>query len=387
MKKILHATSSYYPAFSFGGSVSADFETDMELSCQNIKIDISTTNAGLKDNEVLLNRWIKHKDLNIVYFPFIGYIHYNFSLKYLWFLILHIKDYDLVHFSGIWNFPVVFGPIVARFFKKPYIITPHGTLYKETFEGKSAIIKKIHYYCFVKRNIQKANIIHFTTKDEKDKVEDFLQINFNSKIVPYGMEFTNKEIVLEDYRDKYNIPKDKKLILFLGRINWKKGLDILFQGFQKILESRDDCILLCVGPDVEHYSNELKKLVQEQTLQNIIFTSMVEGDDKIAMYKLADIFILPSYSENFGMTVIEAASFKLPIVISNKVGLHNEIKENDAGLIIDTNINDIENSLNMLLTDQALCERIKNNAYKMAIDKFSRKNSAKMFKQMYKEIV
>jgi len=385
--KVLHVTSSYYPAFSFGGSVSADYETDMELSNQGVQIDICTTNAGLDENEVELNKWIKHKKLNIIYFPFMGYIHYNFSPKYLYFLIKNIKRYDLIHFSGVWNFPVVFGPIIARIFKKPYIITPHGTLYKETFEGKSAIIKKLHYLLFVKKNLQKANTIHFTTIDEKDKIIDFLKIDINSTIVQYGMEFINKDLDLSFYKEKYNIPNDKKIILFLGRINWIKGLDILFEGFDKLLENRKDCILLCVGPDDEKYLDELKKLVSRKTLESIVFTGMLNGDDKIAMYQLADLFILPSYSENFGMTVIEAASFKLPIIISNKVGLHNEVIEHNAGIVIKTKAEEVKNSIIKLLNNKELSDNLSKNAYKMALSYFSRENSGKMFKNMYEEIV
>ncbi len=382
--KLLHVTSSYYPAFSFGGSVSADYETDNELSKSNIDIDISTTNAGLKKNEVKLNTWIKHKKINIIYFPFLGYIHYNFSLKYLFFLIKNIKNYDLIHFSGTWNFPIIFGPIIARIFNKPYIVTPHGTLYKGTFDGKSAIIKKIHYKLFVKKNLQKASAIHFTTKDEKEKVENFLKINMKSKVIPYGIDFVDKELNLEMYKRKYNIPNNKKIILFLGRINWIKGLDILIQGFSKILEKRDDCLLLCVGPDDENYSSELKKYIVNK---NIIFTGMVSGDDKIAMYKMGNIFILPSYSENFGMTVIEAANFNLPIIISNKVGLHNEISENNAGIVIDTTIDAIINSIIMLLDDEKLSKTISSNALKMVNEKFTREESGKQFIEMYKEII
>ena len=144
----------------------------------------------------------------------------------------------------MWNFPVVFGPIIARFFNVPYIITPHGTLYKETFEGKSAIIKKLHYWLFVKKNLQHANAVHFTTKDEKEKVEDFLNLKINSTVIPYGMEFMDVELDLDFYKDKFHISKDKKVILFLGRINWKKGLDILLKGFEEYLKEKNDYILV-----------------------------------------------------------------------------------------------------------------------------------------------
>ena len=103
-------------------------------------------------------------------------------------------------------------------------------------------------------------------------------------------------------------------------------------------------------------------LEAQKISDKIIFTGQVIGDDKWALYKNALMFVLPSYSENFGMSVVEAMACGCPVVISDKVGIYKEIKENNAGIIVHTNPKSIEEGINKLLNDEKIRVQMKRTA-------------------------
>jgi glycosyltransferase involved in cell wall biosynthesis len=280
---------------------------------------------------------------------------------------------------------VVFGPIIARKFNKPYIITPHGTLYRETFYKKSKWFKLLHYYSLVKSNLEKANCIHFTTEDERQKINDWLGLELRFKVIPYGIEEVFPNSSTENFRKKFKIPKGKKIILFIGRINWKKGIDLLFKTFEKLSKKHKNLLLVCAGPDPENYFSQLDQLVSSDTQKSIIKTGMLNNIDKLNAYNIADLFVLPSYSENFGMTVIEAARQKVPIVISDQVGIYNEFQNNNAALISSCNKEQLHDAINELLTKPKKADKLKQNAYNLFKQNFTQDIIANKFTNMYME--
>jgi glycosyltransferase involved in cell wall biosynthesis len=142
-------------------------------------------------------------------------------------------------------------------------------------------------------------------------------------------------------------------------------------------------ILVIAGDDKSPYAQEVRKMVEEKKISNnIIFTGQVTGDDKWALYKNALMFALPSYSENFGMSVVEAMACGCPVVISDKVGIYKEIADNNAGIIVKTDVESVEEGILKLLNDEKLRETISHNG-KAMVEKFYDidKVAAQMIKQ------
>lgn len=384
--KVLHVTSSYHPAYKMGGAVAADFSVDNALAKMGVKVDVLTTNAGLQDQDIPLNQWaLLSENHRVMYFPYQGYIHYSFSLPYLKFLMSHIREYDIVHFSGVWNFPVVWGPSIARWYGVPYVMTLHGALFPELYYQGNTWFKRIHYFGLVRRNLFRASFVHVTSRREQDALLSFTGLKLPVRLIPYGI--TDHSHIPRETFDCTKGAHESKVILFIGRIDKVKGLDILFQAFTQLIEAGAKYTLWCVGPDDNEYRSSLEVLLSETAKQNVLFPGMLIGADKIKVFECADMFVLPSYSENFGMTVIEAAKYKLPMIISNKVGLATEVAAYDAGIIINTDVNELVEAIKKLANDEMLSQRLSNNAYKMFEEQFKLEQVAQQFLNLYQDIV
>jgi glycosyltransferase involved in cell wall biosynthesis len=156
----------------------------------------------------------------------------------------------------------------------------------------------------------------------------------------------------ESFRHSYPDVKDRKLIVHLGRVNFKKGLDILVGAFAKVATQRDDVHLVIAGPDNEGYSSRVQNWLRRLNLRHrATFTGMLHGKDRLAALHAAAVFALPSYSENFGIAVVEAMACGCPVVVSNKVNIWREIEAAGAGLVVPCEVTACADALLRILDD------------------------------------
>lgn len=388
--KILHISPSYYPAFKFGGPIQAVYLLNKELVKQGLHVDVLTTDAGLNDDQkgMILHQARNNKDgwvdpslidkstkavssgVRVKYINYWGYEHYNFSIPFVSEVKKIIKNYDLVHITAVWNFPVLVSAYYCIKFKIPYIISPRGVLHQAAIGSKSTLIKKIYYKLLAKKYLQKAASIDYTSLIEKEQSELILK-HPNSTVTPNGIELTE----INNSRNNALINKLKlsdvpKYILILGRINKIKGFDLLIPAYKEVLSRYNDLTLIIAGDDSVPYASNIKKVILDLNMSDrVIFTGEVKGNDKWSLYKNAYMFVLPSYSENFGMAIIEAMACGCPVIISDKVGISKEIKENNAGVIVQTNVNSIAEGITALLNDSELRNKITSNG-KTMVEKY-----------------
>jgi glycosyltransferase involved in cell wall biosynthesis len=137
------------------------------------------------------------------------------------------------------------------------------------------------------------------------------------------------------FRGRHPEIGDKAIVLFFGRINFKKGLDILAKAFGTVARRRDDVHLVIAGPDNDGWGKQVRTWLKEEgALDRTTFTGMLLGPEKLAVLRDASMFVLPSYSENFGLAVIEAMAAGLPVIISDQVNIWREIQTGEAGRVI-----------------------------------------------------
>lgn len=384
--KILHVSPSYFPAIQFGGPIQSVHLLNKTLVENEIVVDVFTTNAGLDKTEFRSKNWKIINGVRIKYFSYLGYIHYNFSLSLLFSLFRAVSQYDLVHITAVWNFPVLAASLACRWHKIPYIISPRGTIYPETIAIKSSNFKKIYYTLFAKTCLEGAAALHFTALDEEIKVKEYLHLDTLSAVIPNGIDVAEFERNLENQTELVN--GNSPYILFLGRINYKKGLDILFRAFAEIKKANSGLKLAIVGPDSDGYKIDLDLLAKDLGVtSDIIYYGQLEGEAKLAMYQNAFCFVLPSYSENFGMSVVEAMASNCPVVISNKVGIFEDILENEAGLVTNTDHIEVANAVLRLLDDHSLKSKLQENGLHMVKKLYSIHSVAKRFITLYKTLV
>lgn len=385
--KLLVSIPAYFPAVQFGGYVESLHSL---LKCLNKKIDIKvlTTDYGL-EGKVEVDKWTLVDEINVKYFKYLPPKNFIISFSLLKDFISLIKESDVIYFSGVWNFQVLLGSILCLIFKRKYIVGITGVLYAETLNIKSKFLKYIYLFLLKDLIFNKLCTIRFTTEDEKRNIAPWLKLKSDSVVIPnaFSMQEVNHPPKKGLFKEKFNISKDKKIILFLGRINKKKGLDLLVESFSLLSKDHEDLILAIVGPDSDGYKNDICKMIKNYNLEKkVLFTGLLEGVDKITAFIDSEMFVLSSYSENFGVSVVEAMSCGAPVVISNKVGIYKDVEEYDAGIVTDLNTENIYNGMKTYLIDEETKSLHIKNAYKLIKDKYNNETTANSILSLMEKI-
>lgn len=366
---ILHIIPAYYPVMKYGGPIPAAHLLNKTLVKKAVNVDVFTTNAGLEsENGFSSDEWKKIDDVKVKYFNYYGYDGYSFSPGMLVELFKAVERYDIIHIDFVWNFPFLAGSLAGLFRKKPYLVTPMGTIYKEAIYINSENKKMLYYKLIAGRCLKRASAIHFTSENEKDEVMDFLELNNRTIVIPHGLDLSEFDDLPAEgaFKQKYPAVKDKRYILFLGRINVKKGLDIIVKAFRELARIYEDLYLVVVGPDSEGYGEEVKMWLKESSLlDRAVFTGMLRGKEVLEAFVDAEAFILPSYSENFGMAVVEAMACGTPAIISDKVGIYREVEQNNGGIVVETNPQSLFEGIKRLLDNRELRREISKNGKRL----------------------
>jgi len=393
--KLLCVIPSYWPAFQYGGPIASNHNLNMALAKKGIDVTVYTTNVGLNGKIDINNKKVNINGVKVVYFNYtklfepIGTTGWQFSWCMTEALKKNLKKYDITYIPAIWNYPAVIAGYYCRQYSKPYIIAPKGSLYPYTIKKKEW--KKWPYYkLFAEKNIKSATAIHYTSEDEAEKCHLRLALKNKAIIVSNGIDLSEFTVLPDRERimEHYPILKDKKIILFLGRINWKKGLDILVKAYSRLAKERSDIHLLIVGSNEGGYEKKLRRwLKNEGVLERVTLTGMLSGREKLEAFIGSDVFVLPSYSENFGMAVVEAMACNLPTIISNQVGICKEVKSARAGLVIHTDQDELYRALIELLDNKKKSLEIGRNGRKLVEEQFSIEKVADKMIKIFEEII
>ncbi|MFT5308499.1 MAG: glycosyltransferase involved in cell wall biosynthesis [Flavobacteriales bacterium] len=269
-------------------------------------------------------------------FNFPSFSSYRMSFDFFLWLYRNAKNYDAVILDGVWQFYIASG-FLLKALGVPYFVFTHGMLDKYFNRFPIKVLKKIPFWFVVERNIlQMAAGVIFTTVEERDaSIYSFPLFRGNVLISPLGIEGANlknrNESVIEFY-ESFPELEGKEFFLFLSRIHEKKGFDILLD-----LLSSDlflGRLLVIAGPDDNDYAKSIKSEIDRRRISDrVIWTGMLRDEKKWGALYCADLFILPSHQENFGLVVPEALSSGLPVLISNKVNIFNDILTYNAGLV------------------------------------------------------
>lgn len=347
---VAFVVTHYPPSSGFGGVCESGYGLSRALANNGINIKVVTSNAS-KGERVSFDSFDKKEINRLSIHPF-NYFYserscFSFSGRRI---INEISSQsDLVHINGIYTHPATVGAKAARKLNKPHIIALRNGL--DPWMMKIKRLKKmIGYLFYVKNDLKSATCIHATSVQEIDAAKK-IGIKGPFTIIPNGISLSEFQSLPPKYRatDIWPILKNCKVVLFMSRLSKQKGLDMLIPVWEDIVKKHPDTILVIAGPDYLEYGKYARWLVSQSTCnKNIIFTGNVVGEYRLALYSIADIFILPSYSENFGNVIAEALACEVP-VITTKATPWSEIEKNDCGRWVAVDKNAIYDSLDDLL--------------------------------------
>jgi glycosyltransferase involved in cell wall biosynthesis len=264
---------------------------------------------------------------------------YQYNARLLPWLRAHAREYDVIVVNGLWQYHSFGTWRALHGTGVPYFIYSHGMLdpwFKRTYPLKH--LKKWLYWPWAEyRVLRDAQAVLFTCEDERVLArQSFWLYKAREAVVSYGTKAPPDHAVplREKFLAAYPGLQGKRVLLFLSRIQQKKGCDLLIEAFAQVASQDPSLHLLMAGPDQTGWVAELKALAAARGIaERISWPGMLQGDMKWGAFYSAEAFVLPSHQENFGIAVAEAMGCGLPVLISDKVNIWREIEADGAGIV------------------------------------------------------
>lgn len=262
-----------------------------------------------------------------------------------------LQSADIVHLHSLYLYHDWVTGVLCRRFDVPYILRPHGTLDPYLYRRhrwRKLLVERL----FQNRVTRGAAVLHFTAEEEQELARPYC-FGVPGAVVPLGLHMGEYDNLPDrcEFRARHPEIGDRRILLFFGRLSFKKGLDILVPAFAQACRARDDLHLVFAGPDYDMADKVRGWLAEEGLALRATFTGMLKGRDKLAVLAGSDLFVLPSYTENFGISVIEAMACGLPVLISDRVNIWREVKADGAGFVEPCDVNRFASALLDLLSD------------------------------------
>ncbi len=384
--KILIVTP--YLGVAYGGTSKVVPEIALGLSSMHNSVDIVTTNANSSEKlNIPLNIWIAKEKYQIQYFNCWHKNDFVLSFSLIMWLNSHISNYDIVHTNTIFSPLIALIQLICIWHHKSYIVTPHGMLEPWALSHKTW--KKQIYYALVEKfALQKASAIQVLTLSEENHLNN-LQIKTPLILVPNGIhkqEFVNLPEA-EIFYQKFPCTRHKTLILFLGRIDPKKGLDLLALAFTKVHALFSDTHLVIAGPDNIGFTSTVQSyFAKAGCLEAVTFTNILTGSLKYAAFAAATLYVAPSYSEGFSMSVLEGMAAGLPCVITTGCNFP-EAGEAKAAYIVEADGDEIAEKLIYCLKNPQQAKEMGDRAREFIFTNYTWEQSAQKLSEGYKTVL
>lgn len=348
--RILHVVPSYLPATRYGGPIYSVHGLCRALAVMGHEVHVFTTSVdGKVDSDVPLGRAVALDGVQVWYFPAGGMMRrLYYSPDMLRALREQVPAFDLVHLHSVFLWPTWAAARVARSAGMPYVLSPRGMLVRELIKRRSRWVKTAWVGLVERVNIAGAAAIHVTSDKEAAELQKFRFRLPAVWVVPNGIDAAEPWSADEVSEDVRTAIAEGGYVLFFGRINWKKGLDRLLAAWKGVSGAR----LIIAGNDEENYLAELQgRCLNNDLSATVTFLPRhISGADKEVLLASARLFVLPSYSENFGNTVLEAMIRSVPVVVTEEVGAGEVVRESGGGRVVSAD--QLAGVLSALLQDQ-----------------------------------
>jgi glycosyltransferase involved in cell wall biosynthesis len=267
---------------------------------------------------------------------------------------------DLIHIHALFLYPTYAGYRAARDTGTPYVISPHGSL-DPWIRRRGKARKAVTNALWQRRMFAQAAAMHATTEEEEALWPEYAR-RTPALVVPNGIDLAAFATMPsgDPFRAELGLAPGAPLIVHIGRVAAKKGPDILVRATATLHRAGIPAHVALVGHDDEALIPELRALAFTQGIQPFVhFPGFRDGAAKLAALTAADVFALPSHTENFGIAVLEALAAGTPTVTSTEVNLGPQIAAAGAGLVVPPTVEDTADALTRVLTDTDLQARLR----------------------------
>jgi glycosyltransferase involved in cell wall biosynthesis len=372
----------------YGGPSQMALGLSKSLAAQDVNVTILTTNAngdsGQRPLDVPINQLIDQEGYQIRYFNCSPFRRYKFSLELLKWLAQNAERYDVAHIHALFSPVSSSSAAVARACKLPYVLRPLGTLDPADLRKKKQL-KRLYAGLLEAPNLKGAAAVHFTS-DQEAKISERFGAVTHDWVIPLGVELPEAPPI--DLRARLKLPTDRPLVLFMSRIDPKKGLDLLLPALEElVLKLPFHVVIAGANPQDPQYEAQIQQQIQASALAaHTTWMGFVTGELKTQLLQAVDLFVLPSYYENFGIAVAEAMLAGLPVLISDQVHIWPQVQQAEAGWICRCDRADLVQQLQLALSQADQRQQRGQNAHNYAREHYSWEAIAQQMIQAYQTI-
>ncbi|NII81318.1 MULTISPECIES: XrtY-associated glycosyltransferase XYAG1 [unclassified Pedobacter] len=390
--KIIHITASYKPAYIYGGPIQSvaklcEALVELTVSVEGLGIHevqvLTTTANGQNELDIPINKPVLVDGASVTYFKRLTKDHSHFSPKLLWELKKMRQTPNaklIIHIHAWWNLVSVLSCWMAKWYKIPVVLSPRGMLTTYTQNNRNSFSKKLLHNLIGKKLLQYCHI-HATSEQEK---QDILKIVTPKSITVIPNLVNIKELVSSSQLAIDNSDTTVFRLIFLSRIEEKKGLELLFDALS-LLDINWQ--LSIAGSGKEGYVESLKLKAENLKLNpRINWIGQVTDQDKYNLIAKHDLLVLTSFNENFANVVIESLSVGTPVLISDRVGLSDYVREQQLGWVCTLEVSDIKEKLINAYHAQKVREKMKQAAPEVIRRDFNDKALAKRYLELYRRL-
>ena len=372
--KVLHINASYKPAYIYGGPTYSVSKLCKQLVKNGCNIEVFTTTAnGTTELPVIKNIPQQVDGVSVRYFKRFSKDHSHFSPYLLITLWNDIRSFEVVHIHAWWNLVSILSCLIAHIRGVPVVLSPRGTLSPYSFAKGNRMIKQFFHFSAGRFLLNRCHI-HTTSEREEQAITQLLKplSVFNS----YNLVNLPAHLPL---RLKENSPLR---LLFLSRIQQKKGIELLFKA---ISELKFPYQLSMAGDGDKAYLKKIKKLSLRYQIAAHISWLGFRDLNKFELMAQHHVLVLPSYDESFGNVVIESLSVGTAVLISNKVGLATFVRKNNLGWICKTSSESVRDSLSKIYGSPGMLDIIAEYAPAMIVSQFNDDKLIGPYLQLYQQ--
>jgi glycosyltransferase involved in cell wall biosynthesis len=333
--RVLHVIPAV--ADRYGGPSRAVLDMGRALAELEVDVLIATTDAdGPGRLPVGLDRPVTYQEVPAIFFS----RQWSEALKYSrplarW-LDAHVPQFDVVHIHAVFSHACLAAARASRRHRVPYVVSAHGMLDRWSLEQKR-LRKRVLWHAGAGQMLRGAAAVHYTTLPEQESAEGPLGLD-RGVVIPLGVDERGLQIpgAAEAFRRDYPELGQDPFVLFLARLHPKKGPERLLQAFHRLAARPElsDWRLVLAGDGEPGYVAALKRSAgAARGAERVVFTGWLGAAQKAGALQGAALLALPSYQENFGLSVTEAMVCGVPVLVSPQVNLAAEIRAAGAGWV------------------------------------------------------
>jgi glycosyltransferase involved in cell wall biosynthesis len=379
---VLHVSPYFPPAIPYGGPPASVLGLCQGLQRAGVDVEVLTTTAN--GDAPLLASPAGGDCFDGV--P-VRYVATSFPRRFFGArvrkpLIAGLARADVCHIHGVWNVPEWWASYLARARKVPYVVSPRGMLQPQAVQ-QGRWRKMVAYRLLDRANLRGAALLHATSEQEADALRE-LQLGVPIAVVPNGVDLDAAQRAPRGYRKRLGIPSDALVVLYLGRMHRIKRLDLVADAFAAIRTTNPSAHLVLAGHDEQGLIPGLTRRLSAQA-PFVHVLGAVGGQDKWALLRDADVTVLCSDSESFGMTVVESLAAGIPAVVTRTCPWP-EIETRECGFWVEQNAPAIAAALRAIADDPARRLRMGENAVAFARERYGWDAIAQVMSRLYADL-